>query len=84
MNRAEQVYFVAQNIRTHNKGLAMSKTLATGSCKGNEGLRVKQQPKFLILISSSLSSYHEKAAEALCLGRIQTRLGVAFVSEFYG
>ena len=34
------------------------------------------------LISSSLSSYHEKATEALCVGRIQTRLGVAFVSKF--
>ena len=38
----------------------------------------------LDLISSSLFSYHEKAAEALCLGRIQIRLGVAFVSEFSG
>ena len=37
----------------------------------------------MILISSSLSSYHEKAAEALCVRRIQTRLGViAFVSSF--
>ena len=36
------------------------------------------------LIPLSLSSYHEKAAEALCLGRIQTRLGVAFISEFSG
>ena len=36
------------------------------------------------LISSSLSSYHEKAAEALCLERFQTRLGDAFVSEFSG
>ena len=35
------------------------------------------------LISSFLSSCHEKATEALCIGRIQTRLGVAFVSEFY-
>ena len=34
------------------------------------------------LISSSLSSYHEKATEALCVGRIQTRLGVAFASKF--
>ena len=34
------------------------------------------------LISSSLSSYHEKATEALCVGRIQTRLGFAFVSKF--
>ena len=34
------------------------------------------------LISSFLSSCHEKAAEALCIGRIQTRLGVTFVSEF--
>ena len=38
----------------------------------------------LDLISSFLFSYHEKAAEALCLGRIHIRLGVAFVSEFYG
>ena len=29
-----------------------------------------------------LSSYHEKATEALCVGRIQTRLEVAFVSKF--
>ena len=36
----------------------------------------------LDLISSFLFSYHEKAAEALCLGRIPIRLGVAFVSEF--
>ena len=36
----------------------------------------------LDLISSFLSSYHEKAAEALCLGRIHIRLGVAFVSDF--
>ena len=36
------------------------------------------------LFSSSLSSYHEKATEALCVGRIQTRLGVTFVSEFSG
>ena len=36
------------------------------------------------LISSSLSSYHEKATEALCVGRIQTRLGVTFVSKFSG
>ena len=37
------------------------------------------------LISSSLSSYHKKAAEALCVGRIQTRLGVAFfVSKLSG
>ena len=36
------------------------------------------------LIFSSLFFYHEKAAEALCLGRIQTRLGVAFVFEFSG
>ena len=35
------------------------------------------------LISSSLSSYHEKAAEALCVGRIQTGLGVALVSKFF-
>ena len=34
------------------------------------------------MISSSLSSYHEKAA--LYVGRIQTRLGVAFVCEFSG
>ena len=32
-------------------------------------------------IFSFLSSYHEKATEALCIGRIQTRLGVALVSE---
>ena len=31
------------------------------------------------LISLSLSSYRKKAAEAPCSGRIQTRLGVAFV-----
>ena len=37
-----------------------------------------------ILIFSSLSSYHEKATEALCVGRIQTRLGVTFVSKFSG
>ena len=36
----------------------------------------------MMMISSSLSSYHEKATEALCIGRIQTRLGVAFVSRF--
>ena len=36
----------------------------------------------MMMISSSLSSYHEKATEALCVGRIQTRLGVAFVSKF--
>ena len=29
-----------------------------------------------------LSSCHEKATEALCIERIQTRLGVALVSEF--
>ena len=34
------------------------------------------------LISSFLSSCHEKATEALCIGRIQTRLGVAIVFEF--
>ena len=28
-----------------------------------------------------LSSCHEKATEALCIGRIQARLGVAIVSE---
>ena len=33
------------------------------------------------LISSSLSFYHKKAAEALCIGQIQTRLGVAFASK---
>ena len=38
----------------------------------------------LWLLSSSLPSYHEKAAEALCLGRIQTLLGADFVSEFSG
>ena len=38
----------------------------------------------MMIIASSLSSYHEKAAEALCVGRIQTRLGVAFVSKFSG
>ena len=38
----------------------------------------------LDLISSSLSLYHEKAAEALCLRRIHIRLGSAFVSEFSG
>ena len=32
---------------------------------------------FFLLISLSLSSYYEKAAEGLCVGRIQTRLGVA-------
>ena len=35
------------------------------------------------LISSSLSSYHEKTAEALCVGRIQTRLREVFVSKFF-
>ena len=38
----------------------------------------------MMIIASSLSSYHEKAAEAQCVGRIQTRLGVAFVSKFSG
>ena len=33
-------------------------------------------------IPSFLSFCHEKAAEALCEGRIQTHLGVALVSEF--
>ena len=33
--------------------------------------------------SSFLSSCHEKAAEALCIGRIQTRLGVALVSHYF-
>ena len=32
--------------------------------------------------SSFLSSCHEKAAEALWVGRIQTRLEVVFVPEF--
>ena len=35
-------------------------------------------------ISSFLSSCHEKATEAQCIERIQTRLGVALVSEFSG
>ena len=50
---------------------------------------VVRSPRFLlslvdlmILISSFLSSCHEKAMEALCIGQIQTRLGVALVSEF--
>ena len=34
------------------------------------------------LSPSSLSSCHEKATETLCIGRIQTRLEVVFVSEF--
>ena len=47
----------------------------------------KELPKIFIdddgnMISSSLSSYHEKATP--CVGRIQTRLGVAFVFEFSG
>ena len=37
---------------------------------------------FIHSFSSSLSSCHEKAAEALCVGRIQTHLGVACVSKF--
>ena len=36
---------------------------------------------FLMMISSFLFSWHEKATEALCIGRMQTRLGVALVSE---
>ena len=36
----------------------------------------------IMMISLFLSSRHEKATEALCIRRIQTRLGVALVSEF--
>ena len=36
----------------------------------------------VVLISSFLSSCHEKAAEALRMGRIQTRLRFALISEF--
>ena len=43
---------------------------------------VSEMVKAVILIASFLSSCHEKVTEALCIGRIQTRLGVALVSEF--
>ena len=39
-------------------------------------------PLSTLLISSSLSSYHTKAGDALSLGRVQTRLGVALVPSF--
>ena len=40
--------------------------------------------RLIDLIFSFLSSSHEKAMEALFMGRIQTRSGVVFVSEFFG
>ena len=39
---------------------------------------------FDVIFSSFLSSCHEKATEVLCVVRIQTRLGVVFISEFSG
>ena len=35
-----------------------------------------------MMVSLCLSSRCEEATEAICVGRIQTRLGVVFVSEF--
>ena len=42
---------------------------------------MKSYENKLISIFLSLSSYHE---EALCVGRIQTRMGVAFVTKLSG
>ena len=40
------------------------------------------RPSLMMMISAFLSSCHEIATEALCIGRIQTRLGAALVSDF--
>ena len=53
------------------------KKIATCKCASIRGVQ-----GIFDWFSSSLFSYHEKAAEALCAVRIRTRLGVAYVSMF--
>ena len=50
--------------------------------KSNQKLIQVFRMQNLLIISSFLSSCHEKAMEALYTGRIQTRLEVVFASEF--
>ena len=68
--------------KTKNQSLRITVIVAQLSC--SNPLHYFALCKFDSLSFSFLSSCHEKVTEALYMGRIQTRLGVAFVSEFSG
>ena len=80
--RCVSVRAVSRPSRTATNSLRTTQEQFTTTPSKLRKLVVSMREDLIDLISSLLSSCQEKAAEALCIGRIQIRLGVALVSEF--